>query len=540
MTAKLVISSSAVPLTALLLLCSAPVQAQAPAKAYLWAHDPTGAPYEPAPAYSFNSSGARNMILTRASVGEYVADLPSIGAPTSFSGNYHVSAYGGSHFCNIYGFGPVTSSMRAGVKCYDAAGNRVDGRYTLLFHRQTTTRPTFGAYLHAGGNSPLGVNTPVGTGSSWNSTGAVNSVLHQGLGRYQVNLPGMPPTGSQAIVTAINSGAVRCRVLSWNPGGGGTAVQVSCQAAAGAAVDSDFFVSYITDPRLDVGPATSFGSFVWANRPGAPSSLYSASSNGRPATLVRAATGTYTVTFPGLAALNTSTAIVSAYGFSTNYCNPDVWVPVGDGTQLNVRCYNASGSLADTVFTALYTGVPKAVGPSLSIDRFDTGPTRISLTTAGDRTETIGASVLGGFRTLKQMSGPAGVGGFSQAEVNDSLDLLCGCNTTCRTEVTYGRNASGAAIPLNLNLSANRRFRIVTEGTFTNLNLAITVYFANNTRYATAGVNPGGPGEAEIDFDTFLAGGTGDALNWADIDHIALILQYQNGTNVRVRSFSAE
>jgi len=531
-------------LLTLTVLIPATIQAQAPAKAWLWAHSPTTAPYEPTPLYSYNSSGVANAILSHASTGEWVVDLPAIGAPTSFSGNYHVSAYGGAHFCNVYGFGPVATSMRAGVKCYDNAGTLVDARFTLLFHRQTANRPTPGAYLHANGETPIGVLTPVGPGSSWNSTGVVNFIVRQGTGRYQVNLAGMPPTGSQAMVTAIHNGPVRCQPISWNGGAGGTAVQVRCVSAAGVATNSDFFVSYLTDPRLDIGPASSFGAFFFANDPVAPeytpAPTYAAYSNGRSATIRKRSgtTGIYDVALPGLPALDTSEAIVSAYGLAQNYCNPDEWVPNLANTALTVRCDNPAGNRTNAVFTVLYTGVARGSTP-LVIDRFDTGSTRITLTTAGDRLETQSAAVPGGNRTVRQYGSTVGTGSISQADILNGLGMVCGCGTSCRTESLYGRSAVGAPSPLRLDLSQKTRFRLSIEGDATALTAAITVYSANGTRVSNFSKQIGAAGEVDFGFSDFLHGTVGPA-NWGDVTYIALIFQYSNGTSVKVRSFTAE
>ncbi|MGW7383385.1 hypothetical protein [Streptomyces sp. NPDC054794] len=113
-------------------------------------------------------------------------------------------------------------------------------------------------------------------------------------------------------------------------------------------------------PSTAHAAATRGFAYVWANSPSAPlntpytpSGYYSRNSTGAVNSVVRTGVGQYTVRLPRLGTLG-GTVHVTAYGATGHSCNVAYWTPTGDRLDVRVRCYTASGSRADTRFTASF------------------------------------------------------------------------------------------------------------------------------------------------------------------------------------------
>jgi hypothetical protein len=113
--------------------------------------------------------------------------------------------------------------------------------------------------------------------------------------------------------------------------------------------------------------AGTFG-YVWADQPTAasyaPAAAYQANSAGLTNTVTRTSTGSYIVTFPGLArSRNAGTVNVTAYGeLRTTYCNNAGWGPnAAGGVDVVVLCTDTNGNAADAQFNATYA-LPAASG----------------------------------------------------------------------------------------------------------------------------------------------------------------------------------
>ncbi len=103
--------------------------------------------------------------------------------------------------------------------------------------------------------------------------------------------------------------------------------------------------------------------FAWANDASstdfyAPSGAWAFGSNGRQPRIRRVGTGVYEVVFPGLrnSGAQTETVLASAYGASSNFCKPAIWVGVGANIHATVRCYTAAGQPVDALFTVAMIG----------------------------------------------------------------------------------------------------------------------------------------------------------------------------------------
>ncbi|HEX4932876.1 MAG TPA: hypothetical protein VFV33_06845, partial [Gemmatimonadaceae bacterium] len=116
---------------------------------------------------------------------------------------------------------------------------------------------------------------------------------------------------------------------------------------------------------LEQGRAGKRFGFAWSNEPApplggayVPSLEHQRTSSGQAVRIRRTATGSYVVSFPGLARVGdaTETVHVSPYGGGLFTCQVQGWGNGSDGSSLDatVRCWNrGSGAPADTYFTIL-------------------------------------------------------------------------------------------------------------------------------------------------------------------------------------------
>lgn len=118
------------------------------------------------------------------------------------------------------------------------------------------------------------------------------------------------------------------------------------------------------------GPRGS--AFVWANHPSSasylPSPAYqwnSRHSSTAVNTITRSGVGRYTVRLPDLGAVS-GTVLVTAYGPGTSNCKVLSWGPRGTAQLVSIRCFTATGVLADTPFTMSYTNHTGVVGSDLA------------------------------------------------------------------------------------------------------------------------------------------------------------------------------
>src|SRR5262245_8364787 len=137
----------ATTITFVLFLASIPLAAQ-PIRAWVWNDNPSSSGI-PNGSYQFNSTGAVNSV-TYFPKGKYRVDLPGLGLS---GGTVHVTAYGGNHHCKTAGWGPSGATMQVLVNCFSPSGEPTDGRFTMVFYKQSQPNPyTDDAYLWA--NSP--------------------------------------------------------------------------------------------------------------------------------------------------------------------------------------------------------------------------------------------------------------------------------------------------------------------------------------------------------------------------------------------------
>jgi hypothetical protein len=70
-------------------------------------------------------------------------------------------------------------------------------------------------------------------------------------------------------------------------------------------------------------------------------------------TATHSATGIYQMRYPSLSAAG-STALVTAYGTTSDYCKLSSWTTVGSDAVINMRCFDAAGAPVNTRYVSGY------------------------------------------------------------------------------------------------------------------------------------------------------------------------------------------
>lgn len=99
------------------------------------------------------------------------------------------------------------------------------------------------AYVWAENPKAAAAYTP-SAGYQFNITKAVNSITRTGDGKYAVKLVGVKSAGGHAQVTAYGAGTDFCKVVSWNPAGNDTSVNVACFTHDGKPADTQFALAF--------------------------------------------------------------------------------------------------------------------------------------------------------------------------------------------------------------------------------------------------------------------------------------------------------
>jgi hypothetical protein len=236
---------------------------------YVWAHDATsaiGVAYTPSLGYQANSTGAQNTI-TRTGTGVYAVTFPGIGA----LGTATVSAYGtfGSDpdaRCKIRNWVATSGSVATvlTVLCYGRTGAAVDSQFTALY-TFVASAPTQSGYVwNDQPGSPLNRTITPSRTYQFNSAGATNTIVRTATGVYSVRLPRIGHVKGDswhAAVTAYGNPATDPSAFCSGNGDLSTAsaaiIQVTCVTAAGAAVNSNFTLTYVESNSLLLDPIGS-------------------------------------------------------------------------------------------------------------------------------------------------------------------------------------------------------------------------------------------------------------------------------------------
>lgn len=314
--------------------------------------------------YSYNSAGG-TITVCPISTGVYEIEFGSLygGQPDNVqvSGIDNANGTGFAATCESGGWYSSGTTVYAYVECFDANGNPANTWFDLLYQARTSG---FGnsrkgiAYLYA--NNPSAASYTPSTSYQFNSTGATNTIVRNGTGNYTVNVPGLVATNSDVQVTAYNRDdfAARCSVVSWYGSSGSTSITVQCYNSSGQNADEFFTLAYaVNEPfGLTSSESHSEGAFAWANNDTdtsvyTPDTTYQYNDRGTGyLTVQRLETGVYRIIVPGTQNFVNSTALVTAYGNSGNYCDIfdfGYWI-------IDVACYNQGGNFADTQFDVTF------------------------------------------------------------------------------------------------------------------------------------------------------------------------------------------
>ncbi len=334
------IGLASVKATAGVLTATSAITVAQPAKrnvvAYAWADQSSAASYTPASANSYNAAGGP-ITATRTAAGTYTMTFDGL---SLIAGDVQISTFGSSERCSVSSW----SGSTVNVSCVNASGVATDARYMLSVTLPNAyTGAGVAAYAWANEESDSGY-TP-NAAYSYNSTGGIITAARIAAGRYTMTFGGLSLASAAALVSAQGSDR-HCTVHSLGAANVST-IGVRCYDAAGNLADSRYTVQILRNGRFSEASAAAY---VWANdSTGAsyvPSASYSYNSGGGAITATRTATGAYALSFGGLNLIGASVK-VSAFN-SQRVCNPQAWT----GSTLEVRCYDASGTLADSQYTA--------------------------------------------------------------------------------------------------------------------------------------------------------------------------------------------
>ncbi|WP_027344630.1 hypothetical protein [Hamadaea tsunoensis] len=310
--------------------------------AYLWADQPSAAAYDPAAAYSFNSTGGVNHVV-RLAAGQYEVQLPGLGTS---GGVAHATAYGSSgNTCQI-GFWTWSGDLlKIRVYCFHGTAY-ADTQFTAAF----TNRPAAPEYAYLFADQPgAAAYTPTAT-YQYNSSGQLSTIQRLGTGDYRVTVAGVRGVGDVQ-VTGYGYAANPCSIASFASPGypdfGGT-VFVQCVDAASAPVDAYFtlttsittgFLGHVPAAYARIDPPAPLS----RTTPYTPTTSYN--TTGSAMTVTRTGVGRSVVTMPGQP-LTGGSVHVSAYSFGMERCGVVFWWITG----VVVQCWQGSAAF-DSPFT---------------------------------------------------------------------------------------------------------------------------------------------------------------------------------------------
>ncbi len=318
-------------------------------------------------AVTYNSAGGANS-LSVLGTGVYQVTLPGLGDSTHSNVQVNaVNTNGHGHYCTSDGwFSPNGTDVTADVACFDSQGNPLAADFSLFYQARTSVPPS-GKLAFLWANEPtIAINSTYSPAAtySYNSTGASNSVTHEGTGIFFAFLPGFTQRGNPQ-VTAYGGSAARCEVADWYQNRAGTNVSVYCVNAAGAATDEYFSLSYALGTTEAAGPAaTSLGAYAWANNatkknyiPGTARQFDAVSAG--PLTAQRfggLVQGQYSLTVPNPNnfSFNTILGMVTANGSNGEYCDTTGINVPSDEFYMDLVCYDAQGRQIDTKYTGTF------------------------------------------------------------------------------------------------------------------------------------------------------------------------------------------
>jgi hypothetical protein len=291
--------------------------------------------------------------------GQELVTFPKIGVFKQ--GVVHVTAVTDQlAWCQAQAWHPTGGKEIVAVRCYKKGGVPAFVPFTVMVSSSTGTLPGGLAYAYVH-------DATSGIVSSYNSTGAANTVTTLGTGVWQVRLPGPgPSTQSGGIqLTAVDPvKPVICDVSSQTSTPTAQVIKVRCYDAAGNPVKTGWNLSYQRG-RAITGAKPKLFAYTLNNKPlvagpytPVPPTV-NLNSGAGVNTIRRSGTGEWLVTFPKVGLLPNTVFVTAAAGVA-RVCNLNtVWAtmlaPTGPGTVTirDVVCYLVNGSMvpADSFIT---------------------------------------------------------------------------------------------------------------------------------------------------------------------------------------------
>jgi len=354
--------------------------------AYTWAGQAsTPGTYTPDAAYTFNPEGG--VTVSRTGIGVYevrFANLASLFNDRTTSsegeaggrGHVQVTAYNTpGAYCKTNGWGVNGTALVVTVNCFDAGGDFLNARFTVLFLEPGVNAGELG-FVWAN-DATSSSYTPEGT-RAYNSAGGDVRIEHPSTGFYTVRFTDMARYVNAATplggvhVTGYGFENTKCQATGWNVSGDDVRVNVLCREPGGRLEDGRFTLMTAW-PGTEVGPYA----YAWADQLSASSSYTptSAYNEGRAVTVSPLGTGHYRVRFAGLAAAFSGGTVQVSERANQTTCQVESWAPDGSAIRVDVRCADESGAPANAQFViSAYEGAVPSPEPERVLADFSRVP----------------------------------------------------------------------------------------------------------------------------------------------------------------------
>ena len=345
--------------------------------AFAWVSNPSASAI-PSINYQHTPSGEL-IVATRLSAGSMQLLLP---AHLSDKGNAQVCAAPFSGDINITATVDFYARDNAGkvemlVRTRNAAGQSVDGGFSMVY--RTGGSPTARtAYVWADEANSASWTLPIWTPDSlysFNGNRAPITIRRIGVGRYDVNLPGLATIGATRGHVQVSSyGFSRAQVSTWysqGTTGPDMVVEVRTFTWNGTPSDEEFLLSY-TETAAAQAPHLGSGAFLFANNSLSPSYTPDpllSDSNGAngpaaPITITRLGGGRYDVLLPAHIDV-LGVPIVGLLGTTPGVARVRDWVSApGGATKVSVECTDINFNLINSVFLLQFTSAIPAGLPA--------------------------------------------------------------------------------------------------------------------------------------------------------------------------------
>lgn len=304
--------------------------------------------------------------ITRTSTGNYTVVFYGLQVPM---GVPQITPHGGSHYCKVVSYYPSGKNTIVKVRCFNYLGTARNGRFNLMYYYSASLDEKVKSGYAIAHNASAAIGSPYNAIIASTSSGQPITIERQSKGKYEVvfndidfNDNGFIKQLPFAMVTAYGPDNYNCEMSGLgmlyddNEEIQDTRVWVKCFDANNNPQDSIFMVSLLTAPYFgmfggeygtdNVKAQAGYVFVDWRTGDVNNESTHIAAHIG---------TGRYNVYLPNIKAANKSIPMVEA--MSGHNCTVYSWgqsQTFPSASELNVRCYDRNGTLADTSFSFGY------------------------------------------------------------------------------------------------------------------------------------------------------------------------------------------